>query len=114
MGEDNVLLLVGEGGEGSGVPGGEPGVVETLVAGVGRFVPGVVEIQVVKQGSPDGSVHVQPEQPGHPVGTEGHKQGVVQRSHRTVVLPPAHHPHRLGVQQFSGQLHKLPFPQLTA
>ena len=65
----------------------------------------------MEQGPSDGGAHVQAEHPGNAVGAERHKQGVVQRGHRAMVLPPAHHPNLLGVQQLTGQLYKLPFPQ---
>ena len=114
MGEDDVPLLLAQRGNRGGVPGGEPGMIEALVSGVCGPVLGVIEIQVVEQGAPDSGAHIHMEHPRHPIGAEGHKQGVVQGGHRTVVLPPAHHPHLLGVQQLSGQLNKFPFPQLPA
>ena len=78
-----------------------------------HWLPGG-EVQVVEQCAPDGGAHVHAEHPGHPVGGEGHKEGVVQGGDRAVVLPPAHHPHLVGVQQFPGQVDKLPLPELAA
>ena len=60
--------------------------VEALVARMSGLVLGVVEVQVVKQRPPDGGAHIHMEHPGHPIGAEGHKQGVVQGGHRAVVL----------------------------
>ena len=111
MGEDDVALLGGQCGQSGGVPGRKPGVVKALVPRVGGFVLGVVEVQVVEQGPPDGGAHIQMEQPGHPVGTKSHEQGVVQGGDRPVVLPAAHHPHLFGVQELPCQGEKLPLPQ---
>ena len=86
MGEDNVPLLGGEGGQRGGVSGSESGVVKALAAGVRGFVFRVIQVQVVEQGPPHGSAYVHPERPGHPIGAEGHKQRVIQGGNRAVVL----------------------------
>ena len=48
VGENDVLLLGGQVGECRGVAGGEAGMIEALVAGVGGFVLGIIQVQVVE------------------------------------------------------------------
>ena len=88
--------------------------VKALVARVGGFVLGVIQVEVVEQPAAGRRRRVQPQQAGAAVGPVGHKQGVVQGGDRAVVLPPAHHPHLVGVQQLPGQVDKLPLPELAA
>ena len=98
MGENDVLFLAGELGDLRRVSGGKAGVVEALVARMGGFVFGIVQVQVVEQSSPSGGVGIQPQKAGHAVGAVSHEQGVVQGGDGTVVFPSAHHPHLVGIQ----------------
>ena len=106
MGENDVLLLGGQVGECRGVAGGEAGMIEALVAGVGGFVLGIIQVQVVEQAPPGGGIGVQTQKASQSVGTVSHKQGVIQGGDGTVVFPSAHHPYLVGVQQFTGQFQK--------
>ena len=100
VGDDGVLLPLGQvGAQGGGVAQGELRVVQTLVAGMGGAVGGVVQVQVVEQPRPGGGPVVPAEVTGQPEGHIGHEQGVLVAGDGEVVAPALHGADLAGVQQ---------------